>query len=280
MTSTVGLGDYYDRLSVWTRLARTIGHGGGDETLTVHRRLADPAAAGRATTTRLHDLLFTRLPGGASRVLDAGCGLGGTMLDLASRHGARFTGVTLSGVQAARGRAAIARRQLGARVSIHVQDYDRPPAGPFDAILAIESLAHSRDPAATLAALTAVLSPTRGARMLIVDDMPLAAAEGRPDLETFKRGWRCPVLWSRAQYAARFASLGLELVEELDLTADVRPRGLPAIVLLGALNRAAHRLVPHAGWRALMDSHCGGLALEQLYRDGAMGYRLLVAARP
>jgi hypothetical protein len=89
---------YYDRLTRWNRLARAVGYGGGSATLTVHRGLADPRANGRPTSTRLHDLIVETVAVDRSpRVLDAGCGLGGTMLALRERWGGDYTGVTLSG---------------------------------------------------------------------------------------------------------------------------------------------------------------------------------------
>jgi SAM-dependent methyltransferase len=281
MNGAAPLGGYYDHLSAWTRLARRIGYGGGHETLTVHRALADPRAGGGATTTRLHDLLLAHLPQRAGlRVLDAGCGFGGTMLDLAARSPGSFTGITLSAAQVARGRHAVAARGLGARVGVRIGDYDAPPSGPFDAIIAVESLAHSRDPAATLAALCGVLARDRGSRLIVVDDMPEPDAASKRELGVFKRGWQCPVLWPAAAYAAAFAAEGLALEADTDLTPQLRPRGRPAIAMLAALNRVASTLLPVAAWRMLMASHLGGLALERLYRDGAMRYRLLVAVRP
>ena len=83
--SSGGVASYYDRLGRWNRLAQAFGFGGGHATLTVHRALADPAAGGRATFTRLHDVLLERVPAGPMpRVLDAGCGLGGTMFMLST----------------------------------------------------------------------------------------------------------------------------------------------------------------------------------------------------
>ena len=56
------LAAYYDRLALWTAVARVAGYGGGRGTLTVHRALADPLTGGRPTTTRLHDVLAAALP--------------------------------------------------------------------------------------------------------------------------------------------------------------------------------------------------------------------------
>jgi len=274
-----GVATYYDRLSRWNAVARVVGYGGGSDTLTVHRGLADPKADGRATPTRLHDLLAEQLaPVNAPRVLDAGCGLGGTMLALAERWGGRYTGLTLSEAQAGVAQTAIAKAGRSSGVQVLVRSYDTPPGGPFDLIVAVESLVHSLDPMRSLSALAAVLAP--GGRMVVVDDMPVAAAAGTRELDRFKRGWHCGALWSREQYQAAFASLALTVVADRDLSADCRPRSLAQIRRLTWANRAAATLVPHAGFRGVMASHLGGLALEQLLRTGLMRYRLLVAQRP
>ncbi|MBL8699521.1 MAG: methyltransferase domain-containing protein [Alphaproteobacteria bacterium] len=278
MSEASTLSRYYDRLALWSRVAGLLGRDGGLGALTVHRALADPRTGGRPTTRRVHDLLRAQLPVRRPLVvLDAGCGYGGTMLDLARDIDGRFHGLTLSRRQAEIGRRAARRRGLAARVDLECRSYDAPPDAPVDAILAIESLAHSADPAASVAALARLLRP--GGRLLVVDDMPEPAAAASPDLAVFKRGWRCPVLWSRADYAAAFERLGLALVVDQDLSAALRLRGDAAIARLVRLNRLAHRLVAHDGWRMVMDSHLGGLALERLHRRGLMRYRLLAGER-
>ncbi len=269
---------YYDRLSWWTAFSRAFGYGGGRESLTVHRALTDPRADGRSTPTRLHDLLLDALPPLIGpRVLDAGCGLGGTMIDLASRVGGSYVGLTISEQQAAVGRRAAERAGFGASIEIQVRSYDTPPAGPFDLVVAIESLAHSPEPARTVRGLTDRLAP--GGWIAIADDMPGEDGTASPDLETFKRGWRCPVLWSAAHHDAHLTACGLKPVCDWDLTPYFVPRTLSRIRQLERLNRAMRRAVPSGAWRAVMDSYHGGLALERLYREERMKYRLLVFQR-
>jgi SAM-dependent methyltransferase len=274
-----GVASYYDRLGRWNRMARAIGYGGGGSSLTVHRALADPRAHGRATFTRLHDVMLEQLPSMQSpRVLDAGCGLGGTMLALAAAIEATCIGVTLSGSQAAVANAAAARAGLGARVRAVVHSYDDPPQGPFDLIVAIESLAHSADPAVSLSALTRVLAP--GGCLVVVDDMPEDTALASPDLARFKAGWQCPAIWSDSAYRVALAREGLSLGCDLDLTPACRPRSRSRVAQLVMLNRAMRRVIPSAAFRQVMDAHLGGLALERLTRDGLVRYRLLVARKP
>ena len=73
---------------------------------------------------------------------------------------------------------------------------------------------------------------------------------------------------------------GAAIIVDHDLTKECRPRSLESIARLEWLNRALRRLIPTSGWRALMDSHDGGLALERLYRSGQVRYRLLIARMP
>lgn len=274
---------YYDRLSTWTRVAQWFGYGGGRATHTVHRALIDPRADGRPTTTRLHDVLLDTLPPLASpRVLDAGCGMGGTMIDLASRVGGQYLGVTLSERQARIGHDAVERAGLADRVQLLVRSYDSPPVGPFDVIIAIESLAHSSNPAASVTGLSRRLAPE--GVLVIVDDMPrpeiAANVAATADLASFKRGWRCPVLATAVQHRSTLEATGLTLLADRDLTASVVPRHLSRIALLQRVNRLAAALLGfHAGWRSMFDSYHGGLALERLYRGGFMEYRMLVGRR-
>jgi len=273
-----GLATYYDRLGRWNRLAHAFGYGGGRATLTVHRALADPRAGGQATFTRLHDVVLEQCQDLVHpRVLDAGCGLGGTMIALAEARGADCTGLTLSPSQAADATASAAQRGLADRVRAHVQSYDDPPEGPFDLIVAIESLAHSPDPAVSVARLARVLAP--GGRFIVVDDMPEPDAGGSGDLDTFKAGWQCPVLWTSARYVAAFEAHGLHLETRLDLTPQCRPRSHARLTALVALNRVV-RMLPLASLRQVLDSHRGGLALERLTRNGLVRYQALIARRP
>jgi SAM-dependent methyltransferase len=272
-----GVAGYYDRLTRWNDIARAIGYGGGSEALTVHRGLADPLAGGRPTTSRLHDVIGESLGRvAAPAVLDAGCGLGGTMLALARRWGGRIVGVTLSPKQAAIAREAIARAGLAASVDVQVRSYDDPPPGPFDVVIAIESLLHSVAPDTSIGALSRVLK--EGGALVIVDDMPEPAAERSHDLAAFRSGWHCGALWTRGEYLDAFARHGLRLDGERDLTPDCRLRSRVTTTALMRLNRLA-RLLPRRKLKLVMDSHYGGLALERLLGNGLIRYRLLIARK-
>ena len=279
---------YYAWLTWLQDVAARLGHDTGLQTLTVHRRLR--GHDGRVSGDVLHHALLDALDattdtaaGGPLAVLDAGCGLGGTLLFLHARRGAQGVGITLSPEQAARATRAAAARGAGDAVGFAVRDFDAPlvdllPDG-VDLIVAIESLAHAPDPAATLARLGRALRP--GGRLLVVDDAPAdALANDDVDLAGFRRGWHAPrVLTDRALDQA-IDGAGLARVHEVDLTPHLVGRRPGSLLVRLALARAAWPLASLTPAAVLHDAIAGGLHLERLYARGVARYRLVVARRP
>jgi SAM-dependent methyltransferase len=267
---------WLDRLSWFNERRGEAGHGA----LPVHRALADPAG-GAASPFVIHRLMLEGLDlPAAPRALDAGCGYGATMLDLAPQLGGDWTGLTLSPVQAARGTAEIASRGLADRVRILVRSYDAPIGGRFDLAYGIESLIHSADPARTVANLAAALAP--GGHLVIVDDMPeeTMPAEAAARLDRFRRFWRCPVAPTRAGWIAACVAAGLEVVAERDLNPLLQVRGMGAVApRLAALERRA-RIPRLLGFGVRSEAEIGGLLLETLQTDGFVRYRVLAVRKP
>ena len=83
----------------------------------------------------------------ATRILDSGCGVGGSSRYLAKKFGAEALGFTLSPVQAAA--AAVYNEQAGLadRVTIKAQDVYTldPNTAPFDLVWSLESAEHMAD---------------------------------------------------------------------------------------------------------------------------------------
>lgn len=75
------------------------------------------------------------------RVLDIGCGWGGLALDLAGRHGAEVTGITLSTEQLALARQRAEKAGLAEQVQFALTDY-RQVQGRFDRIVSVGMFEH------------------------------------------------------------------------------------------------------------------------------------------
>lgn len=252
----------------------------GEAAHPIHRALTDPEG-GAPSPLVLHRLMLegVALPE-APRVLDAGCGYGATMLDLAPRLGGDWTGLTLSEAQRQRGGAALAAAGLADRARIRVQSYDTPPPGPFDLVIGIESLIHSASPAATIAVLASVLAP--GGHLVMVDDMPEQAMppEAARRFALFRRYWRCPVAPTRAGWVGAMEGAGLTLVGERDLSPLLRVRDVAqAAPRLRELRRWPLRLRRALGLGVRAEAEIGGIMLETLQTEGFVRYRLLVARK-
>ncbi len=268
------LGEYYDLLSRYGAFARLFGRDGGHARATVHRLLR-PSGEGVHPADVIHMCIAAHLAAAPPcTVLDAGCGLGGTSFHLARAFDAQCEGITLSPAQAETATANATRLGLSDLCRFRVASYDDVlPARHYDLIVAIESLAHSIDPARSLANLAGALAP--GGRIVVVDDVRSPDAD-RADTARFVEGWQTPGFLTHAQWLAAFAGVGLRLAADEDLTARVPIRQAAVREALVALNRLA-ALVPQAGWRKVLASHFGGLALERLYARGGASYRLFVA---
>lgn len=172
-------------------------------------------------------------------LLDAGCGVGGSSIWLASRLGLRCVGLNLMPFQ-----ATLARNYAGAAEARFVAgDFMRPPFrdASFDAVWAVESFDHAPDKAEWMRVMAAKLRP--GGRIAIADGF---RAEGNfvpvqaQAYADFLRGWAVPHLCTTAELLRYGRDAGLELMHEEDITADVMPHAF-------AIYRFAFLFVP-ARW--------------------------------
>jgi SAM-dependent methyltransferase len=268
------VGRYYDRN---TRGFLASGEGG--KSLAIHRGIWGPGIADAAQAAEYVPALILGQARtiGARDILDLGCGVGGTCMYVAAglgREGLRISGMTISGAQAALGRALVARRGREGSVALMQGDYSDPAsfAGlpPQDLVLALESFLHSPNLPATLANAGAALRP--GGRLIICDDMIMSdpgAEDG--DLADFRRCWHAYGLSSRDGLAGLCGDAGLDLLSDEDLSPLLRlfrPRDRLAALFLPVL-----RLFRNWPWAQNL---VGGTALQRLLAGGRLAYRYQV----
>jgi SAM-dependent methyltransferase len=270
---------YYKWLDRWVRWNRVVRRYSGFDSHTVHRLLTDPITGANGPLV-LHRLMLEglELPR-APRVLDAGCGFGGTAFDLQPRIGGNWLGLTISPIQIRRAQEEADRRGLAGHVRFKLRSYDAPIEEIFDLVIAIESLVHSSDPASTVRNLASSLAPD--GHFVLVDDMPKenVPADLLDDVAEAKRMWRCPVMPSEHGWRAAFEAAGLEVVRSADFSAHVWHRPVEEMTRLIERDRRRARWLAWSGLRMIPEANVGGLLLERLAVEGAMQYRVLVGRK-
>lgn len=236
-----------------------------------------PAEAQRNLTDTLATYAGLR---SGERVLDVGCGMGGSSIHLAQMLRCRVTGITLSPVQ--RFWASVAARwwKVADRTEFRCQDAEHAAFDPatFDVVWSIECTEHLFDKAAFFRRAVQWLRP--GGRLAIcawlAKDGHLAVHDEKL-LQDVCRGMLCPSLGSRADYTGWFEASGLRVIRCEDWTSRVKRTWEIC------RERAEwYRLRSLARWvdRDSVDFLDRFQTMLDAYSTGAMRYGCLVAEKP
>jgi tocopherol O-methyltransferase len=263
--------DHYDQLSFFYRLfwGDHIHHGWWEE--------GDEPPAD-AQEMLIAELVRRSGIGRGARVLDVGCGLGGSALWLARHRDCSVLGITISPVQASAATARARQEGLDGRATFAVQDANRldlPPES-FDAVWVIECSEHLEDKPAFFRSCARVLKP--GGRLALC--AWLGNADRGPGyaalVEEVCRGMLCPSLASLDDHVRWLRAAGFVQIE----AEDVTPRVEKTWELCEAILQSPEiwPLLPAADERTLDFLGVFG-TLRQAYATGAMGYGMFTARR-
>lgn len=269
-SDSVRLARLYDRLSRWARFRNRLAPGSRSHSLSMHKVLIPS----------VDDLAFeaARLPP-EPHVLDAGCGLGGTVFRWYEKAGGTYEGITLSPVQADMATVEARRRGISSSCRFRCRSYDEPLAGSYDAVVAIESLIHSRDFSRTVGHLSRLLKP--GGRLVMVDDVladdgDSASGSG---LNLLKSSWHLTAVPSEKTVRMAFALSSLTLVQETDLTRKIRWVKPRLVLLIVGFLRAFQHLAPVRWMGEVERAYRGGVVLQRMYQEGKTRYKLFVGEK-
>jgi len=251
----------------------------------VHYGLWEPGTRRHREAVRnLDRWVATRLalPAGG-RVLDAGCGVGGTSLFLAEAHGLEITGITLSEVQLRRARRHAAHSRAVRVPTFQIGDYLRTgfADASFDGIVAIESVCYAARKEEFLAEAHRLLRP--GGRLVVSDGfragpVPLALASRYRELLD---GMALIDLAGVDDFDAALRRSGFVDVVCDDKHAAILPSAR-RIAALSRLGIGVCHLPCHLGLfpRAWRDHGRAGLAQLPLFASRALAYCVFSARKP
>ncbi len=219
--------------------------------------------------------------GPGKRVLDAGCGVGGSAIWQAQTYGVHVTGLTNCEPHVAVARDLAEERGVGHLVEFRHGDFmDLPfPDASFDAVFNHESFCYAPDKPAYLQGVCRVLKP--GGHWQALDIMrsgaPLSESQEAVHA-SLQYSCRTPPLVSWRDLLAILDEAGFQDIQEQDLASEVAPclenmrkRWTLASFLIPSPdeeNRAYHELMRSA------------LDFDQGLREGVFTYRFVSATRP
>ncbi len=163
------------------------------------------------------------------RIIDAGCGVGGSARYLAHKYGANVTGVTLSSVQAERAAHYNRRANLQDKVEIRVQDMmtlgdtEQPNK---DLIWSLESAEHIADKSGLVQMFYDLLQP--GGKLLMVTWCVRAPQSELTDdeqklLQKIYKNYHLPPMIPMSEYAEFAQQTGFKNIKTEDWTDEVAP---------------------------------------------------------
>jgi len=244
----------------------------------IHHGLWEEEVSPAIAQRRLIDRLATTAglqPGDV--VLDVGCGMGGSTIELATRYGCRVTGVTLSPVQRNWARLSAAWQGARRQVRFLCHDAERltfPPAS-FDVVWNVECSEHFFDKPAFFRRAAGWLRP--GGRIALCAWLAGDTPDAEPQVKAVGEAFLCPSFGTAADYRSWLEAAGVTGVTYLDLTPQVMRTWEICQRRVQATRLGFLAWIGGRRMRLFMNHF---ETLGQAYRTGAMAYGMFVARKP
>lgn len=218
------------------------------------------------------------------KVLDAGCGIGGSTIWMAKQHGNQVTGITISAKQAEYARQHANRHGVADLVNFEVADFCETPFADnsFDVVWALESSCHALNKGDFLREAFRVLKP--GGRVVVCDGFLLQRQFSENQWQavvTCLNGWAVPNLCSRDEMQGLMEQQGFETIACHDITPQTQAS-------VEYMYKVAKRLQPVqkiSQWlglrtKAQTANYLVGLAQYQLFNEKLTEYLIFTAQKP
>lgn len=182
-------------------------------------------------------------------VLDAGCGVGGTLIYFATHYQCKGVGITLTPHQAEKARENAKKNKVDHLISFEVMDYTDTSFEDesFTVVTGIESICYAEPKIAFLKEAKRVLK--KGGRIVLAENLQgkdqLNEKEYRSLYTNAFNGCKVNSLDTAKQYKENLNALNFQQIECIDETVRIRPSivRLRRFYYLAAAYNFAHRII-------------------------------------
>ena len=218
------------------------------------------------------------------RVLDAGCGVGGSAFYIHESTGAKVTGISLSEKQIALANDVSSRKGLADQVDFHVMDYNTTPfeSASFDVIWACESICHTTQKTDFMKEAYRLLK--KGGRLILCDYFLTHNDQEDPQqwIEKWKATWAITHINALSTFETQLTDSGFQISKKWDYTQSITrsAKRMYHAAILGALPSELYNLFnPNVSRFAKTHYKCGYYQYKAL-KQNLWQYHMLLAVKP
>ncbi len=267
------VGSLYDDLAGFESL---VGQAKQKKSYSIHKKLYFNQSIETQHLSDINEWILEKLPIDPSgKVLDAGCGVGNTLLTFCKNSQMTGLGVSLSAKEISKAKAAAEESVLSKRCQFKQQSFDLPFDQKFDTIIAIESLKHAPDLPKALQNIATSLN--ENGCLIIVEDFGIKNWKtDHKHQKAFLDNWSVQKFYTLEDFTdSLLPHLGKVKQEVFDFTPFMETKSANKMLKRYRLLQMLRPLVLFPFLKSILSTFAGGFLLDYFYAKGLVKYQLL-----